>query len=868
MDQSILTQALYLAKMDLPIFPCCDVAHSGNINLDRHAPQCRCAGKTPLIKWRDRTHTTAQEVIAWRDQFGEYNIGMAMGSVSGYIGIDVDGPGGQALLDEICGINQLPETWQFTTGDGYRLLFAIPPGLKTKKYVKTDPENKHSECAILCDGQYSIMPTSKHVNGKRYAWVAGRSPDTIDCAMLPTYILDLIRADRPLVQQKIEKKVNDIVLNLEQENKPPFAEKVAAFTVVEFNAEMPEELLNAKYVAPKKKDDTEVADVPAKGWQLYLNGDVISEGGRDNAMVAFIGSLLSDATIRTGGLEVARIFIEKFNQTKLDPPLSVEEWEPKLINLWEKEQVKSAEFAEKAKEAAKLDHVIVGMAALNKLKEEGVTYIIDPLTSDGFYYLKGQGPWIRDVKNRVINNTIADVCRDEFNNEAWATINRLKETVYRLNRESHKGYEEVEQLFLDNHKDPLLYKYLPVDGKKLDWQTGEISPWTQDFMSVANIKVGYDPAAKCPHWEDYMSQWLPDPSYRQLLQEFLGCAMLSRPDEDGRFIILVGSGANGKSMCLNAIEALYGESMCCAQELKRLSEDTFGTAALFGKRVNICSELCDSGEYIKDTSMLKRLVTGDKITINQKYVAAFEYYPIASHIFSSNVIPKVKDKSDGWFRRQIIIPFEQTFKASSAVSAAMIRNIESERAGIFNWLLEGLRRKYARGHYIIPQKLQQTQDELRLDQDPIRKFASLFLRTSKVKLTTKNDAREFMAEQYSGATVHGTSATLIYGIFCLWFVREISGGERAKFTVASVSKKLKELYNCTPLTQCISVGRLKAKTSVLAGIDFHYSEEFLDLLEEAKDGNVLSSLDASTLQAVNELIKYNRMYLEEGKIRL
>src|SRR5262249_24854716 len=54
-------------------------------------------------------------------------VGMVCGTVSGVVGVDVDGAEGQQLLAQVSG-GDLPATLSFRTGRGLRLLYAVPRG--------------------------------------------------------------------------------------------------------------------------------------------------------------------------------------------------------------------------------------------------------------------------------------------------------------------------------------------------------------------------------------------------------------------------------------------------------------------------------------------------------------------------------------------------------------------------------------------------------------------------------------------------------------------------------------------------------------------------------------------------------------------
>jgi hypothetical protein len=91
------------------------------------AHRCTSPGKRPLTDWKayqDRP-PTEQEVRVWWRRHPNANVGLALGPVSGMIGIGVDGEEGETVLAELSA-GELPLTWEFRTGQGRRLFYAIP----------------------------------------------------------------------------------------------------------------------------------------------------------------------------------------------------------------------------------------------------------------------------------------------------------------------------------------------------------------------------------------------------------------------------------------------------------------------------------------------------------------------------------------------------------------------------------------------------------------------------------------------------------------------------------------------------------------------------------------------------------------------
>ena len=66
-------------------------------------------------------------------------------------------------------------------------------------------------------------------------------------------------------------------------------------------------------------------------------------------------------------------------------------------------------------------------------------------------------------------------------------------------------------------------------------------------------------------------------------------------------------------------------------------------------------------EFLKDSSVFKQIVTGDTITVEEKFKDRHTIKPYAKHIFTANELPKDADTSNGYYLRLFIIPFEAIF---------------------------------------------------------------------------------------------------------------------------------------------------------------------------------------------------------------
>ncbi|MFC5703065.1 bifunctional DNA primase/polymerase [Cohnella faecalis] len=176
------------AELGLRVIPLCSYNHHGMSEKHRH--DCTKSGKAPLIgNWTARASNDPKIVAEWFDKYMAANVGVLTGVRGGIVAIDVDGDYGREQLEIISG-GKIPATWEFTTpGGGHRYLFLAPEGVPLRKYSDSLPGAVHQELNFLIDGQQTVMPPSRHKNGGTYLWVDGHSPDEIELAAAPDWMV-------------------------------------------------------------------------------------------------------------------------------------------------------------------------------------------------------------------------------------------------------------------------------------------------------------------------------------------------------------------------------------------------------------------------------------------------------------------------------------------------------------------------------------------------------------------------------------------------------------------------------------------------------------------------------------------------------
>ncbi len=332
-----------------------------------------------------------------------------------------------------------------------------------------------------------------------------------------------------------------------------------------------------------------------------------------------------------------------------------------------------------------------------------------------FYsYRQSEGYW-KQTNDEYLKSQIRKKLRDI--NRKWDKSYYIRETM-----------QAVKHLLIDDKtKDRFTVDpdnsnhYLNTKTGMLDWKKGIIKPHKPAYYSRFQFPVEYVPGAQCPTWIKSLNQWVDDEDTIKFLQEFIGYCLIKDTSQHVA-VILHGSGSNGKSTLLDVLIHLFGEENLTNIDLQRLS-NRFEIANIKDVLVNICSDI--DSTYMTETGLLKTLIAGEKLRGEFKHRDSFDFKPIVRLIFSANEIPKVRDKTEGWYRRLRIIRFPHTFKKGDpGFDPYLKEKLKDELPGIFNWAIEGLKRYRKNKGFTISQSMKMAKREYKNENDSVMSFVN------------------------------------------------------------------------------------------------------------------------------------------------
>lgn len=240
------------------------------------------------------------------------------------------------------------------------------------------------------------------------------------------------------------------------------------------------------------------------------------------------------------------------------------------------------------------------------------------------------------------------------------------------------------------------------------------------WFSRVRFPYRYDETADCARWLAFVSRVLPEPEDRRLLQEIFGYCLI--PDTRlQKFFLFEGRGSNGKSVTTNVLTELLGADNVSSVALEEFG-DAFGLETTIGKLANIVSEINDPSKLPE--GIIKKVVGGERITINRKHLKAVQVKPSARLVVTTNEVPQFRDQSNGMSRRLVPLRFRVCIPEHEQ-DPHLLDALTVELPGIFLWALEGLKRLRRRGQFELTDSSRAMLEEMRPDLPSSRQFLQM-----------------------------------------------------------------------------------------------------------------------------------------------
>ena len=356
-----------------------------------------------------------------------------------------------------------------------------------------------------------------------------------------------------------------------------------------------------------------------------------------------------------------------------------------------------------------LDHLVIARKAIMLLEAQNILCTGPHI----WEWDQERGVW-RVVDDRKIKKVVHKVCEDlipggVFGGLVNGTMDILKTEIF---ADAHHWNVNQESINVSNGE-----LILAPDG----WQIG---PHVREHFRTTQLPVKYDPQASAPLFSQYLNDvFLGEEDGKEKAQailEMIGYSMVSHARHE-KFILLIGNGANGKSVLLAVVRALIGPVNCSGVQPSQFGNQ-FQRAHLHHKLANIVSELKE-GEKMDDDA-LKASVSGEVSTVAQKFKDPFDMEPYCTCWFGANHLPHTNDFSNAMFRRAIIVPFNRQFVPGVDADPLLKDKLSTpdELSGILNLALDAYAKALKCGIFTEPKSCLQAKQEWRLETDQAAQF--------------------------------------------------------------------------------------------------------------------------------------------------
>lgn len=295
--------------------------------------------------------------------------------------------------------------------------------------------------------------------------------------------------------------------------------------------------------------------------------------------------------------------------------------------------------------------------------------------------------------------------------EPTYNLARSKEVLFKL-----ETLAKVKQQTTEPH-------LIPVANGIFNKKTQKLEPFSPKYIFTSTIATKYNAQAKAPNIKGWqVDSWLlelmsNDKELVQLLWELISASTNGNYSyRKGAW--LVGKGNDGKGTFQSLIMNLIGRENVASVKAEQFSE-RFALSQVVGKTCIIGDD--SQVSYLDNAGNYFSVVTGDPVPIEAKgkqpTLAVFNKLVIQS----TNFLPKFRNKSNGTYRRLLIVPFEQSFTADS--DNWKIKDDYIKRPEVLEYVLKtALSLNFDR--FIEPKATKKLLDEFKIINDTVLAFVS------------------------------------------------------------------------------------------------------------------------------------------------
>jgi P4 family phage/plasmid primase-like protien len=267
-------------------------------------------------------------------------------------------------------------------------------------------------------------------------------------------------------------------------------------------------------------------------------------------------------------------------------------------------------------------------------------------------------------------------------------------------------------------------------------------PHDPSFKATYAHAFDFKRNASCKAWTKFLKDVFKGDTdaalKRNLLQDYIGAAMIGIVTRLETCLVLYGRMRNGKSVFIETVSKLFPPELVTAVPPQDWGQEYY-RARLAGAWLNIMADI--PAFEILNGSIFKAIVSGDLLSARHIHQPPFDFRPSAGHIFSANELPPTRDQTPAFWRRFTPVKFNRIFEGVHAKPKLdLLREIQGDLPGIVLWALQGAARVLAAGKLVQPPSSKTVLDSWRLEADQVAMFL--------VSRTTQNGGFTPCSEAY------------------------------------------------------------------------------------------------------------------------
>lgn len=526
--------------------------------------------------------------------------------------------------------------------------------------------------------------------------------------------------------------------------------------------EAPSQIDGTHYEWVNSPFEYEIAELPQK-WKQYLCEEVdedtlllsnkpfeapseVEEGGRNNTLASYVGSLLGKKLKKATVLKKAL----KYNEESCNPPLDEDEVKTIVDSMIKTDKTNKANNVEKSINESKLDSSNEDDLKVDWISfdETGTVNINDKKFAE--WYVKRNELYCINDRFYTRYGQISD---NEFRSNIHNIIGGIITT--HLSAKVESLLASVKNEAFTKLDAPDKYK-VQFDNISFDVRHGKLEE-CDTFFTLHQIPHNYDAKADCPKFKRFINNLFYEEDI-PVIQEYLGyCLVPNTLAQTALFII--GEGGEGKSRIPVLMEHIIGADNVVVGDFEGL-QDKFSTSSLDKQMLFMDDELTLTA--LDDTSNFKKIVTAETaMEVEVKGKPKYKTKLYSRIICCGNgAIQSKFDRTDGFYRRLLLCKVRPVHYDKP--DRTLSDQLDKEIPGIINWMLEGLCRVVKNGFIIEPSKRMSNEvQSLRDNSDTIQLFMNdeqfidyTFDEEDKVSIKQLYDAYENWCQDNSYLIIH------------------------------------------------------------------------------------------------------------------